>query len=161
MNAPTGSTKRALLAWDADTPKRVGGPEAHALRDGRIAPRRDGHNPTRNMTNHIAKDAASRDVFIWRREGRSNPPIRPEWIAILDDKLAVPRCTLDSRIASRRDGHDAASFIRYSAIFVLCLPRPAEGRKISSTSTPNAGCCRRRDPNTLRHLVAFYAARPQ
>jgi len=44
----TGSTKRALLAWDADTLKRAGGPEAHALRDGRIASRRDGHNPTLN-----------------------------------------------------------------------------------------------------------------
>ena len=32
MDELTGSTKRALLAWDADPLKRVGGPKAHALR---------------------------------------------------------------------------------------------------------------------------------
>ena len=45
LDEPTGSTNRALLAWDGDTLKRVRGPEAHALRDGWVAARRGGLNP--------------------------------------------------------------------------------------------------------------------
>jgi hypothetical protein len=39
----------SIGAWDAGTLKCVGGPEAHALLDVRIALRRSGHNSTLNI----------------------------------------------------------------------------------------------------------------
>ncbi len=64
---PLWFDQRALLAQDADAPERVGGPEAHALRDEAFAEAtRKLSNPSPSATNKKAPRSAGPFAFRYR-----------------------------------------------------------------------------------------------